>query len=145
MPRWVMNWATQLSLWLFHCIKPRETSAWICQFCRRNEIVRSNVCQKWVHNSKDDPEIHRFSTLPTWAWFFASLWPRGNTCLVTQSCPTLWDPMDCSPPGSSVHEDSPGNNSRVGCSCPPPGESSHSGIEAWSPALQADSLLSKPP
>ena len=23
-------------------------------------------------------------------------------CLVTQSCPTLWDPMDCSPPGSSI-------------------------------------------
>ena len=22
---------------------------------------------------------------------------------VTQSCPTLCDPMDCSPPGSSVH------------------------------------------
>ena len=21
--------------------------------------------------------------------------------LVAQSCPTLWDPMDCSPPGSS--------------------------------------------
>ena len=25
------------------------------------------------------------------------------TILVTQSCPTLCDPMDCSPPGSSVH------------------------------------------
>jgi len=24
-------------------------------------------------------------------------------CLVTQLCPTLWDPMDCSPPGSSVN------------------------------------------
>ena len=24
-------------------------------------------------------------------------------CLVTKSCPTLWDRMDCSPPGSSVH------------------------------------------
>ena len=24
-------------------------------------------------------------------------------CLVAQSCPTLWDNMDCSPPGSSVH------------------------------------------
>ena len=24
-------------------------------------------------------------------------------CLVTQSCPTLWDPLDCSPPGASVH------------------------------------------
>ena len=23
--------------------------------------------------------------------------------LDAQSCPTLWDPMDCSPPGSSVH------------------------------------------
>ena len=23
--------------------------------------------------------------------------------LVTQSCPTLWDPTDCSPPGFSVH------------------------------------------
>ena len=23
---------------------------------------------------------------------------------VAQSCPTLCDPMDCSPPGSSVHE-----------------------------------------
>ena len=22
--------------------------------------------------------------------------------LVTQSCPTLWNPMDCRPPGSSV-------------------------------------------
>ena len=23
--------------------------------------------------------------------------------LVAQSCPTLWDPMDCNPPGSSLH------------------------------------------
>ena len=36
-------------------------------------------------------------------------------CLVTQSCPTLCDPMDCSPPGSSVHGDSPGKNTGVGC------------------------------
>ena len=36
-------------------------------------------------------------------------------CLVTQSCPTLWDPMDCSPPGSSVHGDSPGKNTLVVC------------------------------
>ena len=24
-------------------------------------------------------------------------------CLVTKSCSTLWDPMDCSPPSSSIH------------------------------------------
>ena len=28
----------------------------------------------------------------------------GAVCLVTQSCPTLWDHMDCSPLGSSAHE-----------------------------------------
>ena len=36
-------------------------------------------------------------------------------CLVAQSCPTLCDPMDCSPPGSFVHGDSPGKNTGVGC------------------------------
>ena len=32
-----------------------------------------------------------------------------------QSSPTLCNPKNCSPPGSSVHEDSPGQNTRVGC------------------------------
>ena len=36
-------------------------------------------------------------------------------CLVAQWCPNLCDPMDCRPPGSSVHGDSPGKNSGVGC------------------------------
>ena len=36
-------------------------------------------------------------------------------CLVAQSSPTLCDPMDCSSPGSSVHWDSPGKNTGVGC------------------------------
>ena len=32
-----------------------------------------------------------------------------------QSYPTLCDPVDCSPPDSSGHGDSPGKNTRVGC------------------------------
>ena len=36
-------------------------------------------------------------------------------CLVTHSRPTLCDPMNCSPPGSSVHGDSPGKNTGMGC------------------------------
>ena len=32
-----------------------------------------------------------------------------------QSCPTFCDPMDYSPTGSSVHVDSPGKNTGVGC------------------------------
>ena len=34
---------------------------------------------------------------------------------VAQSCPTLCEPMDCILPGSSVHGDSPGKNTGVGC------------------------------
>ena len=61
-------------------------------------------------------------------------------CLVAQSCLTLCDLMDCSPPGSSVHGDSPGKNTGVGCHAllqeifPGPG------IKPGSPALQVDSL-----
>ena len=40
-------------------------------------------------------------------------WKR-ECVLVTQSCPTLCDPMNCSPPGSSVHGDSLGKNTGVG-------------------------------
>ena len=36
-------------------------------------------------------------------------------CLVAQSCLTLCDPMGCSPPGSSVHGDSPDKDTGVGC------------------------------
>ena len=30
-------------------------------------------------------------------------WLKGLPCLVAQSCPTLCYPMDCSPPGCSIH------------------------------------------
>ena len=36
-------------------------------------------------------------------------------CVVAQSCPTLYDPMDCSPPGFSVRGDSPGKYTGMGC------------------------------
>ena len=64
--------------------------------------------------------------------------------LVTQSCSTLCNPVDCSPPGSSVHGDFPGNNNWSGFPCPPPGDLSNPGIKPRSPALQADSLWSEP-
>ena len=35
--------------------------------------------------------------------------------LIAQSCLTLWDPVDCSSPDYSIHGDSPGKNTRVGC------------------------------
>ena len=44
-------------------------------------------------------------------WIKCSIYIQGATvlCLVARSCPTLCNPMDCSVPVSSDHEDSPGN------------------------------------
>ena len=64
---------------------------------------------------------------------------------VTWSCLTLCNPMDCSPPGSFVHRDSPGKNTGVGLPCPPPGDLPNPGIEPRSAELQENSLLSEPP
>ena len=46
---------------------------------------------------------------------FSVMYKENMLFLVTQSCLTLCDPMDCSPPGSSVFGDSPGKNTGVGC------------------------------
>ena len=40
-----------------------------------------------------------------------------SACLVTQSCPALCDPMNCSLLGSFVHSDSPGESKITGVSC----------------------------
>ena len=40
---------------------------------------------------------------------------RRKEGLVTQSSPTLCNPMDCNPPGSSVHGIFPGKKTGVGC------------------------------
>ena len=54
-----------------------------------------------------------------WVWARMPWSPRGQRlltvpCCVTESCPTLCDPRDYSPSGSSVHGDSPGQNAGVG-------------------------------
>ena len=62
--------------------------------------------------------------------------------LVTQSCPTLYNPGDSSPPGSSVHGIL---QARILETFTSPGDLPDPGIEPRSPALWADSLLSEPP
>ena len=57
---------------------------------------------------------------------------------------TLYDPMDCSPPGSSIHGIF---QARVlsGLPFPSPGDLPNPGITPESPALQTDALPSEPP
>ena len=43
------------------------------------------------------------------------IWQICVLCLIAQLCLTLCDPMNYSPPGSPVHGDSPGKNTRVDC------------------------------
>ena len=59
-------------------------------------------------------------------------------CLVAQSCPNLCDPTDRSLPGSSIHGDSPGKNTGVGCHALLQGNLPNPGTEPRSPSLQAD-------
>ena len=63
--------------------------------------------------------------------------------LVTQSCLTLCNPMDCSPPDSLSMEFSR-QECWSGLPFPSPGDLPNPGIEPRSPVLQADSLLSEP-
>ena len=64
--------------------------------------------------------------------------------LIAQSCLTLCDPMDYSPPASSVHGIL---QVRIleWVAISSPGDLPEPGFEFRSPALQADSLLSEPP
>ena len=46
----------------------------------------------------------KFGTLETWGWIIqCSVTTLGSNCVYAQLRPILCDPMDCSPPGSSVH------------------------------------------
>ena len=54
-------------------------------------------------------------------------------CLATQSCLTLCYPMDCSLPDFSIHRDSPGKNTEVGCHALLQGIFSNQGLNSGLP------------
>ena len=64
--------------------------------------------------------------------------------LVAQPCPTLCDPMNSSPPGSSVHRMLWARILQWIVNIPFPGDLPNPGVKSVSLALQVDSLLSKP-
>ena len=68
-----------------------------------------------------------------------------NACSITQSCPTLCDLMECSPPGSSIHGISPGKNTGVGWPFPSPGDLPNPAVEPGFPALVGAFFTTEPP
>ena len=84
--------------------------------------VYTNSCPLswWCHPTISSSVIPFFSCLQSfqaWGSFLMSrLFTSGSQSIgvSTELFPTLCDPMDCSPPGSSVHGDSPGRNTGDG-------------------------------
>ena len=67
-----------------------------------------------------------------------------HACLVTQSCPSLCDPMDCSLLGSFVHG-FPRQEYWSGLQFPPPGDLSNLGIELTVPTVAVGFSYTRPP
>ena len=68
-----------------------------------------------------------------------------SCCLVTKSCLTLCNSMDCSQPGSSVHGIFQAKILGSGLPCPPPGDLPDQGIEPLSPALTGGFFITESP
>ena len=76
--------------------------------------------------------------------FYVNTFPDAALCLVTRR---VWpcDPMDCSPPGSSVCGDSPGKNTGVGCHALLQGVFPTQGSNPGLPHCRWILLLTEPP
>ena len=80
---------------------PTGRGAWRATIHR---VVKSDTSSPWTHTERRyhaylhglraQCESERNSSTPPWGVLHA--------CMLTQSCPTLCDPVDYSPPGSSV-------------------------------------------
>ena len=131
------------------CLQPRQTLfALKDTTCLRDKysflgkemlnppIELSPESQTQMHRLRSLSQITNFLPL---AFFEPMCYLPKNDSEVTQLCPTLWDPMDCSLPGSSVHGFFR-QKYWSGLPLPSQGDLPEPGIEPRSPTLQADAL-----
>ena len=57
----------------------------------------------WIHHTRGQKEwmMEEVNSVSLWYKAGGFSW---SACSVAQSCLTLWGPLECSPPGSSVHK-----------------------------------------
>ena len=107
------------------------------------QCKQQNLCLQWYNEQSLCNKRGVF--LLGWEGF---LYQHGTEVkvkvIVTQSCSTLCDPMDCGPPGSSVHRILQARILEWVAISFSRG-SSQPRDQTWSPTLQADSLPSEPP
>ena len=75
----------------------------------------SCICRVLLCHAFQPPTTSICTSLWTIFISFINSTLPGLKVLVTQLCPTLCDPIDCNPAVSSVHGDSLGRNTGVGC------------------------------
>ena len=98
---------------LNQCITTTEPGCWsYCSPCTLESMLhkkRSHHDEKPMHHNSGADPTHCHWRKPTDS--------KEDLCVhakLLQLCPTLCDPLDCSPPGSSVHGESLGRNTGVG-------------------------------
>ena len=107
----LLHWQTY-SLLLSHLGNPLEKNDSPEKYSKHLEKINiSNLCSFVCFGFKASQ--HKPCATRSHSAFLTLLQPA--MCLVAQLCLTLCDPTDCSPPGSSVHGDSPGKKTGVGC------------------------------
>ena len=136
---WIHSVSQQvLRWWSLGCLWP----FWMLHVIRAETQLKLTWKEDW-HACLRRMEMGGLASGKVWfSCSYIAKDPSMMLCMCTkslQSCPTLCDPTDCSLPDSSVH----GFSRQEYWSelpCPPPGALPIPGIEASSPALQADSL-----
>ena len=145
---WLVNlWVIILSIFQYFpkCIYIYEFTIFLFSSCFSCDM---SIWQKKVTWGKKGVRSHNVLLLLVLLVYMANwyiIWWENQLNVVvvvvkvTQSCPTLWDPTDCSPPGSSVHGIL---QARIleWVAIPISKDIPYPGIEPRSPALQADSL-----
>ena len=88
---------------------------WIQCVCGRRWLPDPPTLPSWTRTYNFYMEKYVRCFVKIFFWRMKLYLQCPVLCLVAQSCPILCNPMDCSPPGSSVHRGSPGKHTGVGC------------------------------
>ena len=124
-------------------------SFWLTEFSRlqtfHNFPLESPAVPRHPHSCMFKPchSLHSLCFLSLFLLLSSSLCAPSLKVLVTQSCPTPCNPMDCNPSGSFVHRILQAKILQW-VAMPFSRDLPDPGIKPRSPALQAESLLSEP-
>ena len=91
---WLSNWTTITTMCVWGCMSVCECM-WMCVF-KMYWLAVSFTLRVFL--------LWQLRSLVSWPWLVLSPWAltQDIECSVAQLCLILFDPMDCSPPGSSV-------------------------------------------